>query len=1048
MGYLSNSQRACSWCSSLMCATLLLLCPFVLSSPQSPAITTSTATSSAGNNRKSVSDHSALISFKSNIYDDPYGALSSWDNKSLHFCQWQGVTCGSRHPERVIALDLPSLGLAGTISPSVANLAFLRRLSLQENKLDGSIPQELGHLHRLRLLNLSVNSLEGQIPSSLGNCRHLISLDLGKNLLNGQVPHELGSLPQLIGLILRSNNLTGAMPTSLANLSSLDYLDLSQNMITGGIPHWVANLTSVITFGLVSNALSGGIPSSLCRLPSLAALGVQENQLSGMIPPCLYNLSSIRVLGLSFNSLGGTIPSDIGSTLPNLIDLQMGGNHFIGLIPSSLSNASGLVSIQLQRNNLHGKIPHNLGTLNLSVLALWWNQLVAKDADDWSFLTALTNCSKMTVLHIGENYLAGVLPNSISNLSTDTRLLLFENNQISGRLPSDIGNLKNLAVLYMGANLLTGNIPASLGYLKALHQLDMSLNSFSGQIPPSLGNISQLNELYLGGNTLNGTIPTHLGNCKNLQSLDLSHNQLTGPIPIEILGLSSLSKLLHVSHNALQGFFPSEIGSLINVNDLDVSENRLYGEIPDSIGDHPDTVGNLKGLQFLDLSSNNLSGHVPEYFQMFHSLQFLNLSFNNLEGDVPLGGVFANMSAFSLIGNRKICGGIHELHLSPCPSTQPHGKKHKATILVVIIAVASGVLGVTLILFFVLHYRTRKTRMRRSSMAAMRTEYVRVSYTELVSATDGFSSANLIGVGGFGSVYKGVMDWDGPPLAVKILNLQQQGASRSFIAECEALRSIRHRNLVKIITACSSVDFRGNDFKALVLEFMENGSLERWLHPEVNEQCPMSNLNLEQRVSIAIDVASALDYLHHHSPVPIVHCDLKPSNILLDGDMTARVSDFGLAKFLSESTDSFSISASWAAIKGSVGYIAPEYGLGSQVSTQGDVYSYGILLLEMFTGRRPTDETFNESLDLHRFAEMAFPSQILNIVDPQLIREEEYEIIDEIQQRWAEQDRIQECLISVINIGLQCSSKLLKERMHTGDILKKMTAARQILCRV
>ncbi|XP_038971195.1 receptor kinase-like protein Xa21 [Phoenix dactylifera] len=741
----------------------------------------------------------------------------------------------------------------------------------------------------------------------------------------------------------------------------------------------------------------------------------------------------------------------------------MAVNHFTGHIPSSLSNASGLLDIQFQVNNLHGKIPRNLGTLqNLSLLFLFGNQLVAKEADDWSFLAALTNCSKLRALHISNNNLSGVLPSSISKLSTDIMILVFSHNQISGSLPSNMGNLKNLIALAMDSNLLRGNIPASLGNINALHKLDMSDNNFSDQIPPSLGNISQLNWLSLKGNILSGSIPTHLGNCKNLQYLELSYNQLTGPIPMEILSLSSLSQLLDVSHNALQGFLPSEIGNMINVNSLDVSENRLHGEIPDNIGECvvlvnlnmsgnffdgviPKSLANLKGLQFLDLSSNNLSGYVPEYLQIFHSLQFLNLSFNDLEGEVPLGGVFANMSAFSLIGNRKICGGIHELHLPPCPSTQPHGKKHKAAILSVIISVASGVLGLTMILFFMVLYRTRKTRMRRPSMATMRIEHVRVSYAELVTATDGFSSANLIGVGSFGSVYKGIMDWDDiKVVAVKILNLQQQGASRSFIAECEAMRSIRHRNLVKIITACSSVDFRGNDFKALVLEFMENGSLERWLHPEVNEQCPMRNLNLEQRVSIAIDVASALDYLHHHSPVPIVHCDLKPSNILLDGDMTARVSDFGLAKFLFESTNSFSISTSLAAIKGSVGYIAPEYGLGSQVSTRGDVYSYGILLLEIFTGKRPTDATFNESLDLHRFVEMAFPTQIMNIVDPQLIRED-YEIINGIQQRCAKQHRIQECLISVMSIGLQCSNKLPKERMHTREIVKKMTAAREIL---
>nr|XP_010910506.1 receptor kinase-like protein Xa21 [Elaeis guineensis] len=163
--------------------------------------------------------------------------------------------------------------------------------------------------------------------------------------------------------------------------------------------------------------------------------------------------------------------------------------------------------------------------------------------------------------------------------------------------------------------------------------------------------------------------------------------------------------------------------------------------------------------------------------------------------------------------------------------------------------------------------------------------------------------------------------------------------------------------------------------------------------------------------------------------------------------MTAHVSDFGLAKFLSESTNSFSISASLVAIKGSVGYIAPEYGLGSEISTRGDVYSYGILLLEMFTGKRPTDEIFNESLDLHQFVETAFPTKIMNIIDPQLIRKEEYEIVNDVRQS-SKRYKILECLISVISVGLQCSNRSPKERMHTGDIVKKLTAAREIIGRV
>ncbi|KAF5800129.1 putative protein kinase RLK-Pelle-LRR-XII-1 family [Helianthus annuus] len=180
--------------------------------------------------------------------------------------------------------------------------------------------------------------------------------------------------------------------------------------------------------------------------------------------------------------------------------------------------------------------------------------------------------------------------------------------------------------------------------------------------------------------------------------------------------------------------------------------------------------------------------------------------------------------------------------------------------------------------------------------------FLMISYGSILKATNGLSQQNIIGTGTFSVVYKGILEPDGAMVAVKVLKLGTQGASRSFMAECEALRNIRHRNLVKIITSCSSIDFQGNDFKALIYEYMPNGSLERWLHPSLEQEIEIEEapqrLSLRQRVTIAIDVAHAIHYLHQDSEVPIIHCDLKPSNILLDNDMVAHISDFGLAKLL------------------------------------------------------------------------------------------------------------------------------------------------------
>ncbi|KAI3758837.1 hypothetical protein L6452_06409 [Arctium lappa] len=937
-------------------------------------------------------DKQVLISIKSQTITQPSDALATWDQNSTSPCNnWTRVLCGDRG-RRVVGLDLSNLHITGLVSPHIGNLSFLRSLQLQDNQFHGKLPETITNLFRLRLLNISSNNIQGTIPANISRCTELRVVDFMQNQISGSIPQDLTLLPNLQTLNLARNHLSGPIPPSIANLSSLSTLNLG------------------------TNTLSGPIPGDLSRLLNLKNLDLTINNLTGTVPPSIYNMSSLESLAVASNDLWGDIPYNVGDTLPNLLVFNFCINRFTGTIPGSLHNLTNIRIIRMAHNRLHGTVPPGLGNLpELEMYNIGYNNIVSSRGEGLGFLNSLVNSTKLDFLAIDGNHFDGVIPESIGNLSKQLRILFMGSNRISGSIPPSIARLKGLGLINVSYNSLSGEIPLELGQLEDLQELVLGKNRLSSNIPDSLGNLRNLTKIDLSSNELGGSIPISFRNFGRLISMDLSMNKLSGSIPREVVDLPSLTTILNLSRNSLTGPLPREIELLKRVVTVDLSDNRLSGNIPNSIqncksleqlilsknslsGNIPSSLGELKGLATLDLSSNLLSGSIPLELQNLKALQFLNLSFNSLEGKVPSNGVFSNLSRVHLEHNPKLCLD------AGCKS----GGSHKA--LAVSVAVIASVLTMLLSIALFFYLQRKKTTIV-DAPYSFKGQHLMVTYDQLRSATGNFNEVNLLGHGSFGSVYKGCLNLEGRTheIAVKALDMDTTGSLPSFLAECTALRHLRHRNLVKLITSCSSLDHKNMEFLALVYEYMKNGSLENWIG---------NGMRLLERLKVVIDVACGLSYLHHECVVaPVVHCDLKPSNVLLDEDLTAKIGDFGLASMLVDKDQSVS---STHVLKGSMGYIPPEYGMGAKPSTKGDVYSYGIMVMEIFTGKSPTHENFVGGVSLKTWVQSAFPTDLDQVLDPDMLQVPEEEgritIIEALRKLKSVQDMFHQS-------NMQCNHK-------------------------
>ncbi|XP_051126050.1 probable LRR receptor-like serine/threonine-protein kinase At3g47570 isoform X2 [Andrographis paniculata] len=946
-------------------------------------------------------------------------------------------------------LNLQGNRLDGSIPLIVFNISTLENLSFSRNQLSGTLPGDMCRgVPLLKRLYLSDNMIHGHIPSSISSCTQLQFFSMPHNVLTGSIPKEIGSLEMLQTLYLRSNMLTGLIPSEIGNLHNLQFLSLGDNFLTGTIPSTmsnmsylnylsfkrnrlhgflideIGNLTMLTELYLGENNFTGVIPQVYDRLTQLEVLEMGMNSLSGHIPSYIFNLSTLKVISLLGNDFIGNVPEKLSSSLPNLEQLFLGVNHLNGVIPNSFSNFSHLKILDLTYNELTGSIPDNLGYVrSLEVLNLVGNNLISESVSpELKFFTSLMSSRSLTFLAVNDNPLNGTFPTFAGNLSSSLQSFSASGCSIRGFIPNEIGKLSGLVRLNLQGNDLTGTIPSELSKLSNLQELDLGNNSLTGFIPTDICKLERLGRLALGQNRLTGSLPECLGSVSSLRYIDLNSNNLSSEIPPSIWSLKDLSDL-DISSNSINGSISPEIGNLKAANTIDLSMNQLSNDIPNTFGGLenvitlslaynkfqgpiPDSIGKMLSLNSLDLSHNMLSGTIPKSLESLTQLKSFNVSFNKLSGEIPTEGPFKNLTSRSFAFNTALCGSKRFL-VSSCKATRRSNRKKELQIVFVVLGIVALILTGSMIFLITRYYRKKEYPIVSDIFATKKP--IRVSYYELLQATNEFSEDNLLGSGSFGSVYKGVLK-DGTVLAIKVFKTQMEHESKSFDAECEALRNLRHRNLIKVVGSCSN-----KDFKALLLEYMPNGSLEKWLYSNYN-------LDVIQRLNILIDVACAVEYLHHGYSTPVVHCDLKPSNILMDENMVAHVSDFGITKFLGEEG-----SVTHTRTLATLGYMAPEYGSEGRISTSCDVYSYGIIMLEMFTRKSPCDEMFSGGMNLRSWVKVSHPDVLIQVTDPSLISIEEMNA-----------STVLPCISSVLELAMRCSEDAPSERMNMTDTLAEL----------
>ncbi|KAL2650854.1 hypothetical protein R1flu_018982 [Riccia fluitans] len=953
---------------------------------------------------------------------DSLGELKDWVSTDLTPCNWTGVTCSQisasdNDSSIVTGLDLSSRNLTGSIPEEIGALTDLQVLDLNNNLLTGSIPSAFTSLTQLTFINLTSNYLNGSFPPGISALKNLRQLDAYDNFFSGPLPEELGQLSELVYLHLGGNYFEGEIPSSYWNLGKLEFLNLAGNEIVGPLPPAIGNLTSLTWLEMGYNSFNCELPSEIGVLRELTYVDVSWAQIVGEIPRELGQLSNLNSLFLFRNQLTGTIPAELGN-LSAIWSLDLSNNSLSGSVPLEFGNLKELRLLSLWGNNLVGSIPASIGDLpHLLTLFLW------KNCFSGSLPKQLGLSSSLSNLDVSSNNFSGPIPPDLCMSGALWKLMLFDN-AFSGPVPAGLASCPSLLRVRMENNRLTGPIPKGFGSVPALDFLDLSGNLLNGSIPEDIVSAAEITFLDISYNLLTGGFPSSeaIWTFYKLQEFNAAGNSLSGSIPEEFGKLSSLDVLV-LSDNGLTGHIPPSLGNCSRLTSLDLSNNKLSGEIPPELG-------NIMVLSWVDLSRNQLEGKIPTTLTDLTNLEAFNVSFNNLQGPIPNSGNLQVMNTSWFIGNPGLCGRQISRPCTGADEQEQKGKKGGAVAFMIagVFLVALGVLIVGICCFYrQYHWQIRRVLKGGTSTPPewpwTLTTFQRLNFTadEVVGC---MKESNIIGMGGAGTVYRGEF-LGGDIVAVKRLwgsCKPQVGRDQGFSAEVDLLGSIRHRNIVRLLGFCTN-----HEMNLLIYEYMPNGSLGELLHGwknGSNRDGKKVNILADwlTRFNVAMGVAQGLAYLHHDCCPPIVHRDVKSNNILLDSNMEARVADFGLAK-LFESNQSMSL------VAGSYGYIAPEYAYTLKVDEKSDIYSLGVVFLELLTGKQPVESTeFGESVNIVDWVTRKMQSKegLSEVLDPDV---------------GSGCNSVQEEMIMVLRIALLCTSRLPKDRPSMRDVVTMLSEA-------
>ncbi|XP_062012957.1 receptor protein kinase CLAVATA1-like [Rosa rugosa] len=897
------------------------------------------------------SDLDALLMLKKSMIGPQGSGLEDWEPSSRYYCSFSGVSCD--HQSRVVALNVTSFPLFGSIPVEIGLLNKLINLTIADDSLAGSLPLEIANLTSLKLLNISKNVFSGRFPGEIIlRMTELEVLDAYDNDFIGSLPLEIASLKKLKYLDLGGSFFTGEIPGNYSNIHNLEYLALSGNLLAGKLPASLARLKNLKEFHVqYLNNFDGGIPPELGMLESLQVLDMAGCDLSGTIPTTLGFLKNLHSLYIWDNRLSGNIPPEL-SGMAKLMNLDLSENELTGEIPESFSKLKNLTLLNLFKNNLHGQIPNFIGDLpHLEMLQVWNNNFT------FALPESLGRNGRLIYIDVSGNRLTGLIP---LDLCKGRRLsvLILKDNQFFGSIPEELGRCKSLEDIQLMRNTLTGAIPAGIFSLPNLFFIMLDDNQLSGELPMQMLG-APLEGLTLSRNQISGKIPSTIGSFKDLQTLLLDNNRFSGQVPKEIFSLQSLNRL-NMSTNEFGGEIPAAISDCSSLTSLDLSQNTLVGEIPRGIG-------KLFQIGILNFSRNKLTGPIPVEFKYMANLTTLDLSYNNFIGRIPTAGQFLVFNNASFNGNPHLC---LPRNVSCSSYNHPRPRDHK-----VIIAGLTGALVTLLLmplLIYVLIWVYRKQKIRKiEKCGSWKLTVFQVQHDlNIEDVLQCLNAENIIGRGGAGVVYRGTMP-NGDHVAIKRLKRDQ-----GFSAEIKTLGQIKHRNIVRLLGYMSNMDTN-----LLLYEYMPNGSLGQLLHGSNG-----GHLEWEMRYKIAVEAAKGLCYLHHDCLPLIIHRDVKSYNILLDSNFEAHIADFGLAKYFQGPTDCMSSFA------GTFGYIAPEYGRTMKVDEKIDVYSFGVVLLELVTGRKPVVELVEEVMNIvswvsqttSQIAQPSTTSSVLTVMDSRL----------------------------------------------------------------